>query len=94
MIKHIDTDHFKSLCTDLRELTDTNAHGEALEKIASFFGDKQLEKAFEAINTLHLTIGYLDSPVAELRQTFTDKLYERIEYHHGEEIRRVVYNCL
>lgn len=94
MIKHIDTDQFNSLCTDLKELTETNAHGEALEKVAHFFDDLQLFKAFEAINTLHNTVGYLDSPIAELRQKFTSILRERIIYHHGEETQKAVYNCL
>ncbi len=90
----IDQDQLDSLLTDLRELTDTNAHGEALEKVAHFFDDLQLFKAFEAINTLHNTVGYLDSPIAELRQKFTGILWERIEFHHGERTRKAVYNCL
>lgn len=90
----IDQSQFDGLLTDLRELTDTNAHGEALEKVASFFEDQQLFKAFEAISVLHNTVGYFDSPISELRQKFTKILYERIEYHHGEEIRKAVYNCL
>ena len=85
---------FSSLLTDLRELTDTNCHGEALEKVAEFFDDKQLSKAFEAINTLHNTVGYLDSPIAELRQKFTGILWERIKHHHGEAVKSAVYNCL
>jgi len=85
---------FNSLLTDLKELTETNAHGEALEKIAHFFEDPQLVKAFEAINTLHLTIGYLDSPISELRHKFSGIMFERIEHYHGEEIRKSVYNCL
>jgi len=90
----INQSQFDSLLTDLRELTDTNAHGEALEKVAHFFDDLQLFKAFEAINTLHNTVGYLDSPIAELRQKFTGILWERIKHHHGEETQKAVYNCL
>jgi hypothetical protein len=90
----IDQNQFNSLLTDLKELTDTNAHGEALEKVAHFFEDQQLFKAFEAINTLHNTVGYLDSPIAELRHKFTGILWERIIYHHGEETQKAVYNCL
>ena len=90
----INQDQFDSLLTDLRELTDTNAHGEALEKVASFFEDQQLFKAFEAINTLHLTVGHLDSPIAELRNKSTGILWERIKHHHGEEVKKSVYNCL
>jgi len=82
------------LLADLRELTETNCHGEALEKAANFFNDRQLAKAFEALNTLHVTIGYLDSPIAELRQKLSSVLYERIEHKHGSETRKAVYNCL
>lgn len=85
---------FSSLLTDLKELTDTNAHGEALEKVAEFFDDKQLIKAFEAINTLHLTIGYLDPAISDLRHKFTGILFERIKHHYGEGTRKAVYNCL
>jgi len=88
------SEEFVNLLVDLDELTETNAHGEALEKVASFFEDKQLLKAFEAINTLHLTIGYLDSPIAELRHKFSGILFERIEHYHGEETLKAVYNCL
>ena len=88
------SEDFASFLTDLKEMTETNCHGEALEKVAAFFDDQQLVKAFEAINTLHLTIGYLDSPIAELRQKFTGILWKRIEHHHGAETRNAVYNCL
>ena len=91
---NIDQDQFDSLLIDLAELTDCNCHGEALEKVASFFDDKQLVKAFDAINTLHNTVGYLDSPIAELRHKFTGWLLLRIIFHHGEEIQKAVYNCL
>jgi hypothetical protein len=88
------SDDFNSLLTDLRELTETNCHGEALEKVATFFDDKQLVKAFEAINTLHLIAGYLDSPIAELRNRFTGILWQRIEGSHGATVKNAVYNCL
>lgn len=94
MKKFITYAEIESLLTGLRELTETNCHGEALERAAEFFGDKQLVKAFEAINTLHLTLGYLDSPIAELRHTFSNILFERIKHHHGEGTRDSVYNCL
>ena len=95
MKKHdIHSDYFNSLLTDLRELTETNCHGEALEKVATFFDDKQLVKAFEAINTLHLTVGYLDAPIAELRNRFTGILWQRIEVIHGATVKNAVYNCL
>lgn len=87
-------EEFNSLLVDLEELTETNCHGEALEKVAQFFEDQQLVKAFEAINTLHLTIGYLDSPISELRQKFSGILFERIEHYHGKETRKSVCNCL
>ena len=90
----IDKDRFDSLLVDLAELTETNCHGEALEKVADFFGDRQLFKAFEAINTLHNTVGYLDSPIAELRHKFTGILWERIRNYHGEDTQKAVYNCL
>ena len=83
-----------SLCVDLRELIETNCHGEALEKIAEFFDDKRLLKAFEAINTLHNTIGFLDTPLAELRQNFSAMLFARIESKHGASARRAICNCL
>ena len=90
-IQDLDLD---SLLVDLKELTETNAHGEALEKAASFFGDKQLAKAFEAINTLHITLGYLDSPIAELRVKFIRTLLERIKQNYGEETRQAIYKCI
>jgi hypothetical protein len=82
------------LLADLRELTETNCHGEALEKAANFFNIKHLAKGFEAINTLHSVIGYLDSPLVELRHKLSSALYDLIEHRHGEETRRAVYNCL
>ena len=90
----IHRDELNSLLTDIRELTETNCHCEALEMVASFFDDKQLVKAFEAINTLHLTVGYLDAPIAELRNKFTGILWQRIESEHGSTVKNAVYNCL
>ncbi len=90
----IHSDELNSLLTDLRELTETNCHGEALEKVASFFDDRQLVKAFESINTLHLTVGYLDAPIAELRNRFTGILWQRIESSHGATVKNAIYNCL
>ena len=86
-------EEFNVFLRDLDELTETNCHGEALEKVAEFFEDRQLFKAFEAINTLHNTVGYLDSPIAELRHKFTGILWERITHHHGEYTQKAVYNC-
>lgn len=94
MKKTISRDSLNLLLPDLKELTETNCHGEALETVARFFDDKQLLKAFEAINTLHLTLGYLDSPIGELRQKFSGILWERIANYHGEEIKQMVYDCL
>ena len=94
MKKDIHSESFEILLTDLKELTDTNCHGEALEAIATFFDDKQLLKAFEAINTLHITIGYLDEPIADLRRKFTAMMFDRIEHWHGERTRKAVYSCL
>jgi len=82
------------LLADLRELTETNCHGEALEKVANFFNMNHLAKGFEAINTLHSVIGYLDSPLAELRDKLSSVLYDLIEHKHGEETRKAIYNCL
>ena len=94
MKKDIHSEAFDMLLTDLKELTETNCHGEALEAIATFFDDKQLLKAFEALNTLHNTIGYLDSPIADLRSKLSILLFNRIEHYHGEETRKEVYNCI
>jgi hypothetical protein len=94
MIKEIHTKSFEILLSDLKELTETNCHGEALEAVAEFFGDRQLLKAFEAINTLHTTLGYLDDPLLKLRQNISAVLWDRIEYHHGENVKTLVYNCL
>ena len=94
-MKHdIDQDQFESLLVDIRELTETNCHGEALERVAAFLNDKQLVKAFEAINTLHLTVGYLSEPISELRNFFYAMMLERIRMKHGEEARKAVYDCL
>lgn len=87
-------EEFNVFLCDLDELTETNCHGEALEKVAEFFEDRQLVKAFEAINTLHNTVGHLASPIAELRHKFTGILWERIRNYHGEDTQKAVYNCL
>lgn len=85
---------FDILIADLRELTETNCHGEALEKIASFVNNARLRKAFEAINVLHITIGYLDSPLSELRQGFTAELFNDITAKRGEEAAKLIKDCL
>ena len=94
MYKMTEDSEFKDLLVDVAELAETNCHGEALEEIASFFRDVQLSNAFNAINTLHLTIGYLDSPIAELRKRFSDMLFERIGQKHGENTRQAIHRCL
>ena len=84
----------QTLLVDLSELTETNCHGEALERAARFFKYRQLIQAFESVNTLHSIVGYLDSPIAELRSYFSNVLFLKIENDHGEEVRKAVYNCL
>jgi hypothetical protein len=82
------------LLIDVKELTETNAHGEALEKIATFFNRHQLRKAFEAINTLHLLVGSLDSSLERLRGTFAQEMFRQIEHTHGEDVLKAVKSCL
>lgn len=85
---------FDILLADLRELTETNCHGEALEMVSAFFGNARLRKAFEAINVLHITVGYLDSPLSELRHNFTEELFNYIKAKHGEETANLIKDCL
>lgn len=75
----------KGFLVDLAELTETNCHGEALEEIAEYFDYTQLKRAFEHINALHLIMGYLDHPIADLRRRFTEQLFAKIKTDHGEE---------
>lgn len=82
------------LLADLRELTETNCHGEALELIAETINDKQMEKAFAAVNTLHSTFGYLEGSVSDLRRKLTQMLFERIKSKYGEETRKEIHDCL
>ena len=88
------SEELQILLVDLRELTETNCHGEALERVARFFKYQQLVKAFESVNTLHSIVGYLDSPIAELRTNFYNMLFAKIKNDHGEEVRKAVYDCL
>jgi hypothetical protein len=87
-------ENIEGLLSDLRELTATNCHGEALEKIACAIGDRQLEKAFEAVNTLHAVIGYLHPSLADLRKGLTRVLMAKIERDYGESVKERVYSFL
>lgn len=82
------------LLTELRELTDANQHTEALLQIAKHFGLRKLVKAFEAIETLHVEMGSLDFSLYDVRSRFSARLFAYIKDHHGEKVRKQIYDCL
>jgi len=88
------TESLHTLTQDLRNLTEINEHGKSLELIARFFGYKQLEKAFAAVNTLHFTLGSLPEGLSATRNTLAGILMEQIGDKHGEKVRQTIYNCL
>ena len=87
-------DTHSKLLTELRELTDANQHTEALLQIAKHFRLRKLVKAFEAIETLHIELGSLDFGLYEARQRLSAYMFSFIKDHHGEKVRRQIYDCL
>lgn len=87
-------EHLDTLLTDLRELTETNAHGEALRKIAAFMGDRQLANAFESVNQLHSAFGYLSEGLPEIRHNLSKMLFARIRSQYGDDTAKAINDCL
>ena len=87
-------DPYNKLLAELRELTETNQHPEALLQIAKYFKLRKLAKAFEAIETLHIETGSMQSSLHLVRATFKSRLFNWIEQEHGTKIRKQIYNCL
>ena len=87
-------ENLDGLLADLRELTENNNHGEALEKIANFVSDRQLEKAFASVNQLHSVFGYLASGLPDIRDELKAMLFDRIRLHYGEETAQAIEACL
>lgn len=85
---------FEKLLTELRELTNTNQHTEALLQIAKHFRLRKLVKAFEAIETLHVEMGSLDFGLCEVRQRLSTRLFSCIIRQHGERVSKQIYDCL
>ena len=85
---------FEKLLAELRELTETNNHTEALLQIAKYFRLRKLVKAFEAIETLHIEMGSLDFSLEKVRSRFSARLFSCIEQDHGEQVRKQIYDCL
>jgi hypothetical protein len=85
---------FEKLLAELRELTDTNQHTEALLQIAKHFRLRKLVKAFEAIETLHIEMGSLDFSLYDVRSRFSARLFSYIKDQHGEQVRKQIYDCL
>ena len=91
---NFDEDIEKYLLTSVREFTATNDHTEARLRVAAFFEDWRGVRAFEAIETLHSALGYLDPNLDKLRNTFTNQLLFRIEHKHGSEIKDAIKAAL
>lgn len=85
---------FEKLLTELRELTDTNQHTEALLHIAKYFRLRKLVKAFEAIETLHIEMGSLDFGLCEVKQRLSARLFYCIERDYGRRRCKQIYDCL
>jgi hypothetical protein len=87
-------DPYNKLLSDLRELTETNNHTEALLQIAKYFRLRKLVNAFEAIETLHIEMGSLDFNLEKVRNRFNARLFNHIRESHGEQVRNQIYDCL
>jgi hypothetical protein len=87
-------DPYNKLLTELRELTETNQHTEALLQIAKYFKLRKLVKAFEAIETLHVETGSMQSSLYDVRSRFSERLFYCIEQDHGKQVRKQIYDCL
>ena len=87
-------DPYNKLLTELRELTETNQHTEALLQVAKYFRLHKLVKAFEAIETLHIEMGSLDFSLEKVRSRFSARLFNHIRESHGEQVRKQIYDCL
>ena len=87
-------DPYSKLLAELRELTETNNHTEALLQVAKYFRLHKLVKAFEAIETLHIEMGSLDFSLGKVRNKFSARLFDHIRESHGEQVRKQIYDCL
>lgn len=94
LAKHTQKDPCSKLLAELRELTDTNQHTEALLQVAKYFRLRKLANAFEAIETLHIEMGTLDFSLEKVRNKFSERLFDHIRESHGEQVRKQIYDCL
>lgn len=96
ILNEIDEFEFDELKNEVAELTDENAHTEALLAIVNFFN---LEEFKEFLNNLK---EYQDSPnyrgltmeQAQERHAVYEKILDRLEELIGEEKLKEIYSCL
>lgn len=70
----------------IAQLTDENAHGEALQFIAQIIGHKLFESIFAHINKLHNLEGSMPSDLREYRSRNRDEMFEYIRTEYGQNM--------
>jgi len=78
----------------IAELTDDNAHGEALQYIAKIVGHKILEKILKHINELHKLEGSMPTDLRTYRNRQRDELFGYIKSDLGEDTFTLIYSQL
>lgn len=64
----------EKLVKDIQDLTDDNAHTEALLVLAKFLKAKELEKVFLGIQSIHNAIGSMPSTLGKFRDEMGEQL--------------------
>jgi len=86
---------FKALLQNVRTLTESNCHTEALIIISRFFNLVSLVKPLQAVDELHCNFyRFLHPSLSDVRKDLKDWLFIAIEEEHGPDIRKQVYDCL
>ena len=78
--------NFIEMCAKVADLTDNNAHTEALQVIANFFGYKHYINVFNAIAVIHDAEKCIPLEVYEYRHRKALNMMDLIKRDHGDDV--------
>ena len=78
--------NFIEMCAKVADLTDNNAHTEALQVIAKFFGYTHYIKVFNAIAAIHDVEQCIPLEIYNYRRRKASDMMDLIKRDHGNDI--------
>lgn len=85
---------FREFLDEIADLTDSNAHGEAILLIADYFGYSKYIEILEHILAVQDLEGHLPKGLGDYRYEVMKEILNLIKRNEGDEIYDAVTDCL